>query len=324
MVNEQNRIISNPVHHTKPKLTVDEQLARLRQKGVTFKICNIDEARCFLENESYWFKIAAYRILYDKQIDGEHVGQYINLEFAYLVDLADIDKCLRQTLLPMTLDVEHYAVAQVERIVSEREDEDGYSIVVDYWNGLTAEDRMYRTNEIKRLERDYYCSELIERYRDDMPVWVFMELMTFGAFIDFYLFCANRWNDKRMRQNHYVLRTVKSVRNACAHSSSIISTFGRADGREHFNVNIKVLEALENAGISKSVRAKRMRNAAMRQIATLMYAYSHFVSSDIDRMRARKSLRRLQERMDEHAIYYIKNNMITSAFGFLKKVFQIL
>ena len=105
----------------KPKLTVDEQIGRLKSRGVKFDICSEEEAKRILEHESYWFKIGAYRSLYSKQVSGEHVGDYINLDFAYLADLAAIDKCLRQTLLPMTLDVEHYAIVLVERIISERE-----------------------------------------------------------------------------------------------------------------------------------------------------------------------------------------------------------
>ena len=42
-----------------------------------------------------------------------------------------------------------------------------------------------------------------------MPAWVFLELSSFGAFADFYLFCANRWGDSGMRDEHYMLRRSK-------------------------------------------------------------------------------------------------------------------
>lgn len=307
--------------HAKPKLTVDEQIARLKSKGITFDICTEDDAKYVMAEESYWFNIAAYRTLYDKQIDGEHEGCYINLDFAYLADLAAIDKQLRQTLLPMTLDVEHYAISKIERIVSERDDEDGYSIVVDYWNSMTDDRREHRTAEIKRLREDFYCGKLLEQYRSSMPVWVFMELLTFGAFIDFYGFCAKRWDDQEMRQDHYTLRAVKSARNAYAHSCCIINNFRRTDIRHR--TSVEVMKALENAGVSKQVRNKRMKNVAMQQIATLMFAQSRFVTGSADKKKASASLQKLCERMDEHSDYYLTNNVVTSAFEFLKKIFTL-
>lgn len=318
MENEQTH---NAAERAKPKLTIDEQIARLKAKGVTFNICTEGDAKHIMEEESYWFDIASYRMLYDKYAEGKQEGCYINLDFAYLADLAAIDKLLRQTLLPMTLDVEHYAISKIERIVSERSDEDGYSIVVDYWSGMTDDRRKHRTAEIKRLRDDFYCGKLLEQYRDYMPVWVFMELLTFGAFIDFYGFCAKRWEDRGMRQDHYTLRAVKSARNACAHSCCIINNFRRTDA--HHRASIEVMSALENIGVSKQVRSKRMKNIAMQQIVTLMFAQSKFVTGVDDRMNTNASLQRLQERMDEHADYYQANNVITSAFEFLKKIFTL-
>lgn len=51
-------------------------------------------------------------------------------------------------------------------------------------------------------------------------------LKSFGAFADFYLFCANRWGDSRMRDEHYMLRRANSLRNAAAHSSAIVNGLG--------------------------------------------------------------------------------------------------
>ena len=55
---------------------------------------------------------------------------------------------------------------------------------------------------------------------------MFLELSSFGAFADFYLFCSERWDDPRMRDEHYLLRRVSSLRNAAAHSSAMINGLG--------------------------------------------------------------------------------------------------
>lgn len=115
---------------------------------------------------------------------------------------------------------------------------------------------------------------------------------------------------------------MKSARNAYAHSSCIVSNFRREDGR--YRTNVKVMHALEDAGVSRTARAKRMRNTALQQIATLMFAYSHFVTGDEDRRHTKDALAVLAQRIVEHKDYYEANNAIVSAFGFLEKTFDIL
>ena len=55
----------------------------------------------------------------------------------------------------------------------------------------------------------------------EMPAWVFLELSSFGAFADFYLFCANRWGDSGMRDEHYMLRRANSLRNIAGIDTAI-------------------------------------------------------------------------------------------------------
>mgnify|MGYP000913572747 FL=1 len=128
---------SNSVRVSKPKLTVEEQVEHLRGKGVTFDLCSAEQARETLSDKTYYFKLAAYRVLFEKRIGGAHDGEYVGLDFGYLRDLATIDHMLRYTLLPMTLDIEHFAKIKLMREVTERADEDGYSIVADYLESLS-------------------------------------------------------------------------------------------------------------------------------------------------------------------------------------------
>lgn len=65
---------------------------------------------------------------------------------------------------------------------------------------------------------DIYAGDLIAHHMGDMPVWVFQEVIDFGTFVGFYLFCAGRWEDDEMLQEHYALKSVKALRNATAHN----------------------------------------------------------------------------------------------------------
>ena len=119
---------------------------------------------------------------------------------------------LRYTLLPMTLDIEHFAKAKLMREVTERVGEDGYSIVADYLASLPKKSLDIRNGEIRRLENDRYSGNLVRRYDGAYPAWVFVELISFGGSIDFYRFCALRWDDRGMWKEHYLLKQVKAVR----------------------------------------------------------------------------------------------------------------
>ena len=56
-----------------------EQCTLFLEDGDT-EISEKDAAE-YLANHTYFFKIAAYRILFEKRIGGQYDGQYVNLDF---------------------------------------------------------------------------------------------------------------------------------------------------------------------------------------------------------------------------------------------------
>ena len=125
---------------TKPKLSLEGQIEHLKKKGVLFNIMNEESAKEYLTQHNNYFKLTAYRKNYDKHPDGENKGKYINLEFAYLVDLAVIDMRLRYRIVHMALDIEHHTKLQLLRMM-DKFNEDGYQIVQDYMDSLSEVQR---------------------------------------------------------------------------------------------------------------------------------------------------------------------------------------
>lgn len=306
--------------HAKPMLSVDAQIEHLEARGVRFELCGKAEAARYLAEKNNYYKVASYRKLFPVRRGGAHDGEYANLDFAYLKDLSAIDQLLRYTLLTMTLDIEHFSKVKLLNMVGGREGEDGYSVVSDYLASPTAARRRRIEGELDVMSRDPYCGDMVAKYRSDMPVWVFVESVSFGTFIGFYKFCADRWRDSVLKDEHYLLRQAKSVRNAAAHSSNIVNGFAGQDSRVG---NYKpVSDALSAIGISKPLRRKKMRNAAIQQITTTLYAYTRMACGESSRRRASESLSALGRRMDKNACYYKSNNTISSSFDFLEKVFD--
>lgn len=174
----------------KPKLDPEGQIAFLRGKGVAFERMGEADAMRYLSRESYLFSAYAYRTLFPRRVGGAHDGEYANLDFGDLVDLERLDRDLRAALLPLVLDTEHLAKARVLDEVARRPSEDGHSIVRDYMASLSPAERSRRAAEISRLRRDEYSGDLQRHYAAEMPIWVLLELSSFGTVADVYRFCT--------------------------------------------------------------------------------------------------------------------------------------
>ena len=136
------------VDQRKPLLTIEQQIEHLKSKGVAFELCSEEDAAKYLSERTYFFKVAAYRSLFEKRVGGPRDGQYIDLDFGHLRALASLDRDLRYALLPLTLDVEHAARTKLVRIATEHDGEDGYALSRDYMAGLNHNERRRREGEI--------------------------------------------------------------------------------------------------------------------------------------------------------------------------------
>ena len=272
------------IDQRKPLLTVEQQVEHLKSKGVTFELCSEEDAAEYLAERTYFFKVAAYRALFDKRIGGPRDGQYANLDFGHLRALASLDRDLRYALLPLTLDVEHAARTKLMRIATERDDEDGYALSRDYMASLNHNERRRREGEVGMMGND--------------------------------LFCAERWGDREMVHEHYMLRQAKSVRNACAHSSDILNGIAAIDTR--INADAAIMAALAEIGLSHRVRTAKMRNPRIRQIATLMYLHTELVTCESGKRRASANLAGLKERMRSTAELIPSSDVVQSSFAFLE------
>ena len=93
----------------KPILDTDGQIAHLQAKGVKFEKMSVEDAKQYLTKNNNYFKLRAYRKNFPKHPGGDFEGQYIDLDFAMLKDLAIIDMRLRYVLIHLALDIEHFA-----------------------------------------------------------------------------------------------------------------------------------------------------------------------------------------------------------------------
>ena len=302
----------------KPLLTAEQQIAHMKSKGIAFDLCAEAEAAAYLRDKCQFFRVYAYRKLFDKYVGGERDGQYIGLDFGHLKLLSGLDRHLRDALLPMTLDVEHFAKVRL-LAAAEDHNEDGYAVMRDYLASVSEGQRAYLDSEFDRRERDAYCGSLVRKYRRDMPLWVFCEVVSFGGFLGLMRFCAERWDDAELTRAHYLLKKAKSVRNFCAHGACSLNDLS-AGGPAREKAPLALLRAMADAGISKRLRLRRLESPRMVQICTLLYAYSSIVPDGLVRSERASALRNLFKCSARVRSSLPPQNQAVSAISFIERL----
>lgn len=319
--------MSEPDNSGKPLLSATKLVAHLKSEGIAFDLCSEADAATYLTNTNNYLRAASYRKLFPTQVEGCHAGQYINLDFAYLIELSSTDRQLRDALLGIVIDVEHFAKVDLLRRL-EAEGEDGYAVVSGY---LACHPRVLGGLRVRSEEgerHDIYSGNLIARYLNNMPAWVMLEVVDFGSFVDFWLFCAERWGDDEMRQVHFVLKSTKALRNACAHNSLLVHGLNARDAPANFATNLLISNSLNAHGMKNTrTRRTKLKNLRIAQIAAALWALDHFCKRPSTRSRHATKLAVVRDSVKES--YFAQdasagtNMAIVSFFDFLWRLVDI-
>lgn len=102
----------------------------LKGKNIKFEIMSELEAEKYLRYNNNYYNVTAYKHNFERYfIDGEFVDKFIDLDFAYLKDLAIIDHRSRLVLFKLIIDIEHYLKIRILNLIENVDVEDGYRIV---------------------------------------------------------------------------------------------------------------------------------------------------------------------------------------------------
>lgn len=302
----------------KPMLNAEELIKHLEEKGVKFELTSFDNAQRYLRENNNYFKLVSYRKIFQKYESGEKQGKYIDLDFKMLEDLSIIDMRLRKTMLSIVLDLEHYTKVKLLSEI-EKASKDGYTIVEEYIEDLKDKDEYeYLQNELNKNIKSTYCGDIVEKYQGEYPIWAFIEIIPFGRLIKFYMFAADRLQNKRMVDEAYLLKNIRELRNACAHNNCILNDL-KAGTTKH-KTNYKILSEIAKIGISKKIRDNKMSNARIQQIVTLLYLNKKMITSKGMQSYQIESLQDLKNRIEYHIDYYKTNDLVYTNLKFLNRI----
>jgi len=192
MNNNSNKVILRPM------MKVTDMVQYLKNKKIKFELISESEAEKYLKNNNNYYNVTSYKNNFERYLfDGKFVDEFIDLDFAYLKDMAIIDYRIRLLLFKMIIDIEHYLKMKILNTIEKIDEEDGYKIVNLYlekdFNDKNYPKRIHNSI-FKKVGNEYY-QKIFSKYDVDkdkklenIPIWEFLEIITFGELVNFYDF----------------------------------------------------------------------------------------------------------------------------------------
>lgn len=297
----------------------------MKNKGIKFNIEDENFAIDYLQNNTYYFKLKAYQKLYNTYNSGDNKGQYLNLEFAYLRDLATIDSLLRKKILSISIDVEHYLKVKLLKDFN-KSDEDGYDII-EAFKELDSE---HFEKEIKNKSYGRACKDLVEKYKNDFAIWNLVEIISFKDFQQLYAlfysrnkeyFCIKKDKEKFKGEFYYLINPVRLLRNAAAHNNCLLIDLVKTPDLS-FNFEHSVSKFLSGTGIKNTSLNKQLSKPVIHDFCVLLYLYSQIAPKKAQQHTFEDLKDLFDNRILKHKEYYKTNATLCSAYEFMKKVIE--
>ena len=205
----------------KPKLNFDSLYQKLTDKNISFNNHSKDEVIEYLKHRSYYYKISSDSKNFPKTSNGE----YENVDFLDLTNCASLDIRIRELLLLMSLDVEHSLKTRFMALLTEDDQEDGYSIIEEFEDQF----RDKFADVIAQFRANQYKKDMFKK-RPTLSVWVFLEIVSYGTFTSL----AELYKEKKELKKDSLYtnqhKFIKNIRNSCAHNNVfLINLFDKDD-----------------------------------------------------------------------------------------------
>ena len=303
----------------KQLLSIDELIQHMKNRGITFNEISENDAKQFLQNNNYYMKLAAYRANYDKCDTGKRQGQYKKLDFGYLKELSTIDMYLRYIVMDMCLDIEHVIKVRLIKNITNNPLEDGYDIVRKF---IAQDDNLRILKNIRSHKSGEYCKDLIEKYYPYFPVWVFVELISFGDLLYFCSFYEKIYGVQII--NNKLMNTVRDVRNAAAHSNCLLNKMTeKIDSTKQVNNEISsFIIGMKN--ISKTSRVNNLSYKFTNSFVTVLYVYDSLMNEIPKQKRYKEIQEFMNGRVVKNKQFFQSNSKIVGVYNFHKKVIDNL
>jgi len=203
----------------KQATSYDEQLEILQNRGAVIT----DEVFCRQKLEEInYYRFTAYFLPF-RQKDGSYVEE---TSFHRVYRIYEFDRKLRGILFSAVEEVEIFLRAKLAYYHAHKYGPDGY-MDAENFSAAHQADKFHENieREIKNNSKAPFVRHHIENYGSQFPIWVIVEIFTFGMLSRFYADMATS-DKKELAKNLYKttpknvtswLRCATDLRNTCAH-----------------------------------------------------------------------------------------------------------
>lgn len=280
---------------------------KLKEKGITFNHYSEEYAIKFLNQHNYYVKLTAYKTDFPK-----HKNKYVGLDFMALKDLSTIDMYLKQWVLSASLSVEHSLKVNLLNDIQER-GIDEFDIVKKY-----VEIYPKMLEEIERRRKTPYVKNLLAKYtHPNYPIWVYLEVIPFGEFVNFYKYYCNIYSCGEFSSD--LLYNVRDIRNASAHNNCIIHDLVNKNGYYKKELVVILDSLLPNT--RKRTIQDRLRNNSVQDFISLLVAIHKVIKSHDLKTYYLKGIKDLFDgRMIRDAYLYKSSPALNQMYSFCKEV----
>ena len=308
-------------------LTIPEMIQHLIEKNIKFEFYSVADAMKYLSDNNSYENVTSYKNNFPVHQCGELKGKYIDLDFAYLIDLAIIDYRLRLLLFNMTTSIEHYLKLKISKLVESIPGEDGYNIVnlfLDEDYNDPQHPKLIHNSIMSKKTSEYYKATFLkynlqeDKKIENLPLWEFLKIVSFGELIKFFKFFTDYYalNEKKY---FFALNEARKLRNAVAHNVCILSNLFVKDNNSI--PDRSVIKYLRNCGISKDIRHNKLCNSSIRQITYTLYLFNEIVTSDGIKQYVCEEINKLfYGRFILHKNYYVNNEQLKSVYNYFYKI----
>lgn len=208
----------NSMSNVKDPSTYEQQIALIKSRG-----CIVEDDKTCLDalNRIGYYRLSAYFLPFKKADNSYKSG----LKFSTVYSIYEFDRELRGIILTALEEIEIYLRSQISYYHTRKYGPLGYTNPSNY-NARHEHDKFKNTyeREIKNHSNVAFVKHHNRNYNGDFPLWVLMELFSFGMISKFYddLPTQDRKSIAKeiginYKQLSSWLRCCTDLRNICAH-----------------------------------------------------------------------------------------------------------
>lgn len=304
--------MADAITHKKKKLSVDEIILDMKSKGISFKYISESDAKNYLLYNTYYFKLKSYAKNYRKN---PVRNKYSGLDFSYLQDLARLDMRFRELVFKMTVDIEHFIKVRILTHSQQNEKDDGYKVVSDF----LFENEDIKQNLESHAKNTGYSSSLIQSNLSDLPIWVFVETISFGELTKFYDFYTKRFSVSNNVSAY--LWSARIMRNAAAHNSCILNRLTAYFDESKINYTLR--DAIRRTFPYMSTKKLKhyLMNPVMQDFLDILIVFKFLDKPKLVLKKRLVEFEHFLRRCRKHARYYKSNNELVAFYSFLSSFY---